>query len=81
MMVPFSLKYIALVFLLPKSNLLLFNDLSDLGVETQSIYLLAILHRFYSKPEKIDLTRIERAARLVEVLSLDGPLVEKMHRI
>jgi hypothetical protein len=47
----------------------LFTDLSDLGVETQSIYLLAILHRFYSQAEKIDLTRIERAARLVEVLS------------
>ena len=47
----------------------LFTDLSDLGVETQSIYLLAILHRFYSQPEKIDLIRIERAARLVEVLS------------
>ena len=47
----------------------LFTDLSDLGVETQSIYLLAILHRFYSQPEKIDLARIEKAARLVEVLS------------
>jgi uncharacterized protein with ParB-like and HNH nuclease domain len=47
----------------------LFNDLSDLGVETQSIYLLAILHRFYSQVEKIDLKRIEKAARLVEVLS------------
>ena len=47
----------------------LFNDLSDLGVETQSIYLLAILDRYYSKAEKIDLKRIERAARLVEVLS------------
>ena len=47
----------------------LFTDLSDLGVETQSIYLLAILHRFYSQPEKVDLVRIEKAARLVEVLS------------
>lgn len=47
----------------------LFNDLSDLGVETQSIYLLAILHKFYSQVEKIDLKRIEKAARLVEVLS------------
>jgi uncharacterized protein with ParB-like and HNH nuclease domain len=47
----------------------LFNDLSDLGVETQSIYLLAILHRFFSQAEKIDIKRIERAARLVEVLS------------
>lgn len=47
----------------------LFNDLSELGVETQSIYLLAILDRFYSQAEKIDIKRIERAARLVEVLS------------
>ena len=47
----------------------LFNDLSDLGVETQSIYLLAILHKFYSQTDKVDVKRIEQAARLVEVLS------------
>jgi uncharacterized protein with ParB-like and HNH nuclease domain len=47
----------------------LFNDLALLSVDTQNIYLLAILYRYYSEQEKMDLAKIENAARLSETLS------------
>lgn len=47
----------------------LFNDLALLSVDTQNIYLLAILFKYYSAEEKMDLAKIENAARLSETLS------------
>lgn len=47
----------------------LFDDLALLNVETQNIYLLAILYQFYSEKTKVDLQKIENAARLSETLS------------
>lgn len=48
---------------------LLFDDLALLNVDTQNIYLLAILYQFYDKRKRIDLEKIENAARLSETLS------------
>lgn len=47
----------------------LFDDLALLNVETQNIYLLAILYQFYWEKTKVDLQKIENAARLSETLS------------
>ena len=47
----------------------LFDDLALLNVDTQNIYLLAILYQFYSKKTNVDLEKIENAARLSETLS------------
>jgi uncharacterized protein with ParB-like and HNH nuclease domain len=47
----------------------LFDDLALLNVDTQNIYLLAILFQFYSKKTDVDLEKIENAARLSETLS------------
>lgn len=47
----------------------LFDDLALLNVDTQNIYLLAILHQFYSEQNSMDLEKIENAARLSETLS------------
>ncbi len=47
----------------------LFDDLALLNVETQNIYLLAILHTFYTEKDKSDFSKIENAARLSEALS------------
>lgn len=47
----------------------LFDDLALLNVETQNIYLMAILHTFYSSSQQVDLGKIENAARLSEALS------------
>jgi uncharacterized protein with ParB-like and HNH nuclease domain len=55
----------------PNSRILnvLFDDLSLLNVDTQNIYLLAILFQFYSEKTKVDVDKIENAARLSETLS------------
>lgn len=47
----------------------LFDDLALLNVDTQNIYLMAILFQFYRERAKIDLEKIENAARLSETLS------------
>ena len=47
----------------------LFDDLALLNVDTQNIYLLSILYQFYSEKTKVDLEKIENAARLSETLS------------
>lgn len=47
----------------------LFDDLALLSVDTQNIYLLAVLYKYYSEQEKMDLAKIENAARLSETLS------------
>jgi len=47
----------------------LFDDLALLNVDTQNIYLLAILYQFYSESTTVDLEKIENAARLSETLS------------
>ena len=47
----------------------LFDDLALLNVDTQNIYLMAILNKYYSEPEKMDIDKIENAARLSETLS------------
>lgn len=47
----------------------LFDDLALLNVDTQNIYLLAILYQFYSERTTVDLEKIENAARLSETLS------------
>jgi uncharacterized protein with ParB-like and HNH nuclease domain len=48
---------------------ILFDDLALLNVDTQNIYLLAILYQFYAEKTKVDLEKIENAARLSETLS------------
>jgi uncharacterized protein with ParB-like and HNH nuclease domain len=47
----------------------LFDDLALLNVDTQNIYLLSILYQFFSEKTKVDLEKIENAARLSETLS------------
>jgi uncharacterized protein with ParB-like and HNH nuclease domain len=47
----------------------LFDDLALLNVDTQNIYLLAILFQFFSEQTNVDLEKIENAARLSETLS------------
>lgn len=47
----------------------LFDDLALLNVDTQNIYLLAILYQFYSERTEVDREKIENAARLSETLS------------
>jgi uncharacterized protein with ParB-like and HNH nuclease domain len=48
---------------------ILFDDLALLNVDTQNIYLLAILYKFYAEKTKVDIEKIENAARLSETLS------------
>ncbi len=47
----------------------LFDDLALLNVDTQNIYLLAILYQFYTEKTQMDFDKIENAARLSETLS------------
>lgn len=47
----------------------LFNDLSKLGVDTQYVYLLAIMNNYFVSDSSLDYKIIESAARLSEVLS------------
>lgn len=48
---------------------ILFDDLALLNVDTQNIYLLAVLYQFYSEKMEMDIDKIENAARLSETLS------------
>jgi uncharacterized protein with ParB-like and HNH nuclease domain len=48
---------------------ILFDDLALLNVDTQNIYLLAILHQFYTNKNETEIDKIENAARLSETLS------------
>lgn len=54
-----------------KNNVLntLFDDLALLNVDTQNIYLLAVLYKYYSESEDANLDKVENAARLSETLS------------
>ena len=47
----------------------LFSDLLRVGVETQYVYLLAIMDQFFSQDQDWDYSKIESAGRLSEALS------------
>jgi len=47
----------------------LFGDLSKLGVDTQYVYLLAIMNKYFLSEDGWDYGKVENAARLSEVLS------------
>lgn len=47
----------------------LFTDLLRVGVETQYIYLLAVMDRYFTSEESWDSKKVESAARISEVLS------------
>lgn len=55
----------------PKKAILnnLFDDLARLNVDTQNVYLMAILHKYFAGQDHIDYDKLEKAGRLCETLS------------
>lgn len=47
----------------------LFSDLAKVGVDTQYVYLLAVMNKYFSSESSWDYRKIENATRLSEVLS------------